>query len=82
LFDEPLTNLDLRFREFVLNELINQMTEDKIFIIASHEIKEFDSLLSDFVILKNGKLSILYNSENVRKTTNLSIEEFYKGKVL
>jgi len=60
LFDEPLTNLDLRFRQIVLNELINQMTDDKIFIIVSHEIKKFDSLLIDFVILKNGKASFLF----------------------
>lgn len=81
LFDEPLTNLDVNIREKVIKALIMEASEEKIFLIATHEIKEFEKLIDGFYILKNGKLSAFYNSENIVSSTGKSIGESYKEKV-
>ena len=61
--------------------MINELTEDRLFIITTHEIKEMERIIDGFYILKNGEFSEYYESEKVVEETGKSIEEFYKEKV-
>ena len=81
LFDEPLLGLDINYRALVVESLIKELSEDRLFLIATHEIKEFETLIDGFYIVKNGVLSPYYESESVVEETGKSIEEFYKEKV-
>lgn len=81
LFDEPLTNLDVNLRNQIIKILISQASEDKLFIVSTHEIKEIDKIIDGFYVLKNGKLSEFFNAEDIVEQTGLSIEEFYKEQV-
>ena len=81
LFDEPTSNLDVNLREEIAQTLIREMDENRIFIITTHEIKEIERLIEGFFILKDGKLSAYYDSEQVVEETGKSIVEFYKEKV-
>ncbi|MBQ8291794.1 MAG: ATP-binding cassette domain-containing protein [Clostridia bacterium] len=81
LFDEPLSNLDVNLRERVKKTLIMEINEEKLFIVTTHEIKEFEQLIDGFFILKNGKLSTYYDCEEVVEMTGKSVGEFYKEKV-
>lgn len=51
--------------------------EDRIIIVATHEIKEFENLFTHVTILKNGKLGPLTEAEALR-TQGKSVEEFYE----
>lgn len=77
LLDEPLTNLDLIFRDIIINSLIERAMEDRIIIVATHEIKEFENLFTHVTILKNGKLGPLTEAEALR-AQGKSVEEFYE----
>lgn len=77
LLDEPLTNLDLIFRDVIINSLIERAMEDRIIIVATHEIKEFENLFTHVTILKNGQLGPLTEAEALR-AQGKSVEEFYE----
>lgn len=77
LLDEPLTNLDLIFRDVIVNSLIERAMEERIIIVATHEIKEFENLFTHITILKGGKLSPLTEVEELR-AQGKSVEEFYE----
>ena len=81
LFDEPLSNLDINLRNKIVQSMINELTEDRLFLITTHEIKEMERIIDGFYILKNGEFSEYYESEQVVAETGKSIEEFYKEKV-
>ena len=81
LFDEPLTNLDVNLREKIVQTMIEEIGEERLFIITTHEIKEVERIIDGFYILKNGTLSEYYESDVVIDETGKSIEEFYKEKV-
>ena len=81
LFDEPLTNLDVNLRERIVQILIEQSSEKRLFVITTHEIKEVERLIDGFFILKEGKLSSYYESERIVAESGKSIEEFYKEEV-
>ena len=81
LFDEPLTNLDVNLREKIVQTMIEEIGEERLFIITTHEIKEVERIIDGFYILKDGTLSEYYESDGVIDETGKSIEEFYKEKV-
>ena len=81
LFDEPLTNLDVNLREKIVQTMIEEIGEERLFIITTHEIKEVERIIDGFYILKDGTLSEYYESDVVIDETGKSIEEFYKEKV-
>ncbi len=81
LFDEPLSNLDVNLRAKIARTMIMECGEHRLFLITTHEIKEIETLIDGFLILKNGKFSDLYVSEDVREETGMSISEFYREKV-
>ena len=81
LLDEPLSNLDVNLRSKIVETLIMQCGGERLFIVTTHEIKEVETLIDGFFILKDGRLSPYYSSEKVRETTGNSVAEFYRRKV-
>ena len=79
LLDEPLTNLDINLRAEIADLLIGRAMEDKVTVIATHEIKEFENLFTHVCILRGGGLSPLADAEDIR-AEGISIEEYYRGK--
>ena len=72
---------DYNINNQIIKILISQASEDKLFIVSTHEIKEIDKIIDGFYVLKNGKLSEFFNAEDIVEQTGLSIEEFYKEQV-
>ncbi len=81
LFDEPFVHLDIEWRERMAQTLIREIREDRLFIIATHEIKEVETLIDGFYILSDEGLSDYYDSEEIVATTGQSIQAFYKENV-
>lgn len=81
LFDEPLSNLDVNMRARIAETMILQCGEGRLFVVTTHEIKEIETLIDGFLILKGGRLSPYYPSEEVRERTGMSVAEFYKERV-
>ncbi len=81
LFDEPFVHLDVKWREQMIKTLIREMREDRLFIIATHEIKEVETLIDGFYILSDDGLSDYYDCEEIVATTGQSIQAFYKENV-
>ena len=81
LLDEPLTNLDLVFRTSIVDALIERAAEGGTTVVATHEIKEFESLFSHVTVLQNGLLCPLTDAEEIRSRGE-SIEDFYRRSLL
>lgn len=80
LLDEPLTNLDRIYRGVILDSLIERALEERIILVATHEIKEFENLFTHVTILKDGRLGVLTEVEALR-AQGKSVEEFYGESV-
>lgn len=78
LLDEPLNGVDTTSRDKILDEISNELTEDKTIIISSHLIKEFESILDRVLFLKDGKIIYDENCDKLRFEKNMSINDFYK----
>lgn len=77
LLDEPLTNLDLVYRSVIVDALIERAMEERVILVATHEIKEFENLFTHVTVLREGRLGPLTETEALR-AQGKSVEDFYE----
>lgn len=82
LLDEPFSGIDVFKREEFLRAITRYMKEDQAIVITTHEIDEIDRLVDDVIILDEGRVIEIFNTEEVRENEGLSIvdkmREVYK----
>jgi len=81
VIDEPFPNVDLLFDENFRKMIIERYTEDKTFIIATHQINEFEAVASKCLLIKKNKEIEVFDVEEVRRDEKKSLEIFIKNKM-
>ena len=75
--DEPTLGLDVINRHELWN-VINSLKGKVTIILTSHYMEEISALVDDIAIMKNGKILMINNLENILKSTNTnSLEEAF-----
>lgn len=89
ILDEPFATLDLQRKQVLAEFIKNQIHQDRLFIIISHEIAGFEDLFDSILILQNGKIMEQGTMSDLKKkykqTTFPGIEGIYfevTGQVL
>jgi len=67
LLDEPTNGLDIPSKRQFRRLLASVLTEDRLFIIATHQIRDLESLIDPVVILDNGKIMFNHSLEKISK---------------
>ncbi|MBU1143046.1 MAG: ATP-binding cassette domain-containing protein [Firmicutes bacterium] len=81
ILDEPFPYVDLIYDENFRKMIINLYDEDKTFIIATHQINEFEKVASQCLIVKNREIIESYDIEKIRTDEEISLEEFVKERM-
>jgi ABC-2 type transport system ATP-binding protein len=71
LLDEPTNGLDIPSKSQFRKLLASMLTADKAFIIATHQVRDLETLIDTVVILDNGK--IIFNQPIYEAETNLEV---------
>ena len=56
MLDEPMTGLDIISRKKMLEAIVMSQKQDRILIISSNQVEEFENIYTDLLILYEGKL--------------------------
>lgn len=75
LFDEPLSGVDPRTREVVLETVVKEYASDALFIMSTHLISEIEFLFDQVLFLDEGKARIFGAADDLRETYGMSIDE-------
>lgn len=78
MLDEPLNGIDPVSRDKIIDLIASEIDGNKTIIIASHLIKEFETILDEVIFLKDGKILLEKNCEELRIEKNMSIHDYYK----
>lgn len=78
LLDEPLNGLDPISRDKVLDMILASVRDDSTIVLATHIIKEIESILDKVIFLNNGQIALAGDVEELRLTKKMSMEELYK----
>lgn len=78
MLDEPLNGIDILAREAIIETIINSYDENKIIIISSHIVDEIEKLFDSIIFIKDTKVALAADAEELRTQKQMSIENIYK----
>lgn len=69
MFDEPVLGMDVTVRKAAYEILLRDYTEyPRTFIVSSHLLSELEGMLSDIILIDNGKLVFHNSLDNIRQS--------------
>ncbi|MCF1633445.1 ABC-2 type transport system ATP-binding protein [Streptococcus gallolyticus] len=80
ILDEPIGGVDPAAREYILRTIINNYCEDASVVISTHLIAEIEPILDEIVFLKEGKVILQGNTDDIREECGKSIDSLFREK--
>ena len=80
LLDEPLASVDPATREFIMNTILDSFGEDNTVIISTHVVMDIERILDEVVMLKNGKVHLQGEADDLRQQYGKTINEIFKDE--
>lgn len=80
ILDEPIGGVDPAAREYILRTIINNYCEDASVIISTHLIAEIEPILDEIIFLKEGKVILQGNTDDIREEYGKSIDSLFREK--
>lgn len=83
IFDEPIQNVDLEFRNIFYKELLSLFMKNKhLILISTHIINEIENIITDVVILKDNIVVVNEEVDTLKeRLNNKSLEEIFMLEV-
>lgn len=78
MLDEPLNGVDVLSRDTIMELIARSYDETKTFIISTHLVSEIEKILDSVIFLKDGRVELLGDAEELRLSKGTSIEGLYK----
>ncbi|MFC2136841.1 ATP-binding cassette domain-containing protein [Bacteroidota bacterium] len=65
VFDEPTNGLDIPSKGQFRKTVASSITDDRCFIISTHQVRDLESLIDNIVIIEKGKIIFNYSVEKI-----------------
>ena len=78
VLDEPIGGVDPATRDYILQTIINNYSEDASVIISTHLIADVEPILDEVVFLKNGHIVLNGNKDDLREEYGQSIDRIFR----
>ncbi len=78
LLDEPIAGVDPAARDYILRTIISNYNEDATVVISTHLIADIEAVLSDVLFVKEGRIILSDEIDNVREREGKSIDQLFR----
>lgn len=78
ILDEPIGGVDPAARDYILNTIIKNYSEDSSVIIATHLIQEVENICDDIIFLGYGEVMLEGNVDDIRQEKGQSIDALFR----
>ena len=79
LLDEPLAGVDPAARDYILNTVFKNLSDDATVIVTTHLIQEIEPVLDEvYFIGFGGRILLSGNVDEIRREREKSIHELFK----
>ncbi len=78
LLDEPIGGVDPAARDYILNTILTNYSEDSTVIISPHLIADIERVLDEIVFLKNGEMTLYDTVDNIREREGKSVDQLFR----
>lgn len=76
--DEPIGGVDPAARDYILNTIITNYSDNASVLISTHLISEVEKILDDVIFIKDGALLFHSPVDEVRNDTGKSIDSYFR----
>lgn len=78
ILDEPIGGVDPAARDYILNTIIRNYSEDSTVLIATHLIQEVENICDDIIFLGYGEIKLQGNVDDIRQEKGQSIDGLFR----
>lgn len=78
LLDEPLNGIDIITREKIITIILEAARENVSLVISSHLVDELEKIIDHAIFIKEGRLELIGQAEELREQKGKSIVKIYK----
>lgn len=78
ILDEPIGGVDPAARDYILNTIIKNYSEDSTVLIATHLIQEVENICDDIIFLGYGDIILQGNVDDIREEKGQSIDTLFR----
>lgn len=78
MLDEPLNGIDVIAREQIIKTILEAANDNVTIMMSSHLVDELEKVVDHALFMKDGKLVLQGEAEDLRMKTGKSILEIYK----
>lgn len=76
--DEPIGGVDPAARDYILNTIISNYSENSAVVIATHLIADIEKILDEIIFINNGTIFLTSTVDEIREKENKSVDEFFR----
>ena len=78
ILDEPIAGVDPAAREVILDVILNNYEADLLVLISTHLISDLETIFDDVIFLKEGRVVLHQETEELRSQRKQSIDEAFR----
>ena len=78
MLDEPIGGVDPAARDYILNTIISNYSENSTVIISTHLISDIESVLNYVLFLKEGNILRQGDFDSIREENGMSIDQLFR----
>ncbi len=78
ILDEPIGGIDPAARDYIINTILTNFSDDASLLISTHLISDLEKVLDEVIFLKNGKVVRSGSTDYIRKETKMSINDLFR----
>ena len=75
ILDEPSNGLDIPSKSQFRKLLASSITDDRTFIVSTHQVRDMENLIDPIIILDNGKIIFNYSVYEVSKCLSVQLQQ-------
>lgn len=76
--DEPIGGVDPASREYILNTILSNYSENASVLISTHLIADIEMVLDDAIFLNEGKVILHSSADEIRDSHGMSIDAYFR----
>ena len=78
LLDEPIGGVDPAARDYILNTILSNYSEDASVLLSTHLIADIERVLDEVVFLKNGVMTLHESVDAIREEHGKSVDMLFR----
>ncbi len=78
LLDEPIGGVDPAARDYLLNTILTNYTENSTVVISTHLISDIEKVLDDVIFLNRGQITLHKSVDDIRSEYGKSVDALFR----